>query len=310
MTQPSRVDERNGWPFVEVVDRSRDDSPVSSPVSRALLELCRDRSQRVVCVLNTKGRARRLACRSCRSALLCETCRAGVSQSKDGSLACARCGATRPALCNSCGSTRLVGLGIGIARLREELEAAVRRPVVEVSADTDAAALDKAPSDAVFLGTEAVLHRVRSATTVVFIDFDDELLAPRFRAAEEAMTLVVRAARLVGPRSAGGRVLIQTEDPRHEVVQAALHADPSRLLAAERTRRETLGLPPARAMAAVTGTAAGDWLRSVPLGFDVSGPAQGRWLVRAADWDTLADGLEQLGGRPRGVRIEVDPHRV
>ena len=33
-----------------------------------------------------------------------------------------------------------------------------------------------------------------------------------------------RAARLVGPRAGGGRLLVQTFLPRHEVVQAALHA--------------------------------------------------------------------------------------
>ncbi|CAB4731367.1 unannotated protein [freshwater metagenome] len=242
--------------------------------------------------------------------MTCAACHAGVSQARDATLHCSRCEATRPALCNACGSTRLAGIGIGTARLRDELAAAIRRPVVEISADAADDAVASAPPDAVFLGTEAVLHRVRSASTVVFVDFDDELLAPRYRAAEEAMSLVVRAARLVGARASGGRVLLQTDLPRHEVVQAALHADPSRLVEPERERRLLLGLPPARAIAAVSGTAASSWLQPCPLGLELSGPAQGRWLVRALTWDDLADGLQTLGPRPRGVRVEVDPHRV
>ncbi|CAB4739465.1 MAG: hypothetical protein F2934_03160 [Actinobacteria bacterium] len=309
-SRPSRLEERNGWPFVAVVDRSVEELPVASPVSRALLEACRDPHQRVVCVLNTKGRARRLVCRACRAQVTCAACHAGVSQARDATLHCSRCEATRPALCNACGSTRLAGIGIGTARLRDELAAAIRRPVVEISADAADDAVASAPPDAVFLGTEAVLHRVRSASTVVFVDFDDELLAPRYRAAEEAMSLVVRAARLVGARASGGRVLLQTDLPRHEVVQAALHADPSRLVEPERERRLLLGLPPARAIAAVSGTAASSWLQPCPLGLELSGPAQGRWLVRALTWDDLADGLQTLGPRPRGVRVEVDPHRV
>lgn len=310
VSTPTRVNERNGWPFVEVVDRNHDDQPTASPVTRALLDACRDPAQRVVCVLNTKGRSRRLVCRSCRQLVLCASCKAGVSQSSDGLLTCARCGASRPGLCNSCGSTRLAGVGIGTARLREELGAALRRPVVEITGDSPLSAVEDAPSHAVLIGTEAILHRVPSARTVVFVEFDDELLAPRFRAAEEAMTLIIRAARLVGPRGAGGRVLLQTHLPRHEVVQAAQHADPSRLVAPERERRALLGLPPARALAAVTGTHASEWLHPVPLGLEVSGPAGGRWLVRADDWDTLGDGLAALGPKPRGVRVEVDPHRV
>ena len=61
------------------------------------------------------------------------------------------------------------------------------------------------------------------------------------------------AARLVGPRAGGGRLLVQTFLPRHEVVQAALLADPGRLVEPERARRRLLGLPPFAALAAVSG---------------------------------------------------------
>ena len=40
-----------------------------------------------------------------------------------------------------------------------------------------------------------------------FLDFDQELLAPRYRAAEQALGLLARAARRVGPRAGGGRLL-------------------------------------------------------------------------------------------------------
>ena len=72
---------------------------------------------------------------------------------------------------------------------------------------------------------------------VAFLDLDQELLAPRYRAAEEALALLVRAARLVGGRAGGGRLLLQTRLPDHEVVQAALLADPARVAAAEADRR-------------------------------------------------------------------------
>jgi hypothetical protein len=105
-------------------------------------------------------------------------------------------------------------------------------------------------------------------------------------------------------------VLLQTRMPRHEVVLAAQHADPARLVAPERVRRVALGLPPSRALAAVTGTHASEWLNPTPVNLDVSGPSQGSWLVRAVDWETLAEGLASLGPKPRGVRVVVDPHRV
>ncbi len=67
------------------------------------------------------------------------------------------------------------------------------------------------------VGTEAALHRVDRADVVAFLDIDQHLLAPRFGAGEEALALLARAARLVGGRDGGGRLLVQTRVPDHEV---------------------------------------------------------------------------------------------
>ena len=40
------------------------------------------------------------------------------------------------------------------------------------------------------VGTEAALHRVTETDVVAFLDFDQELLAPRYRASEEAFALL------------------------------------------------------------------------------------------------------------------------
>jgi primosomal protein N' (replication factor Y) len=195
-----------------------------------------------------------------------------------------------------------------VSRLREELEAAAGRPVVAV---TGSERTPPAPAD-VYVGTEAVLHRVDGADVVAFLDFDRELLAPRYRAAEQALALLAKAARLLGPRRRGGRLLIQTFMPHHEVIQATLLADPSRLIDPERGRRELLDLPPATALAYVSGsgsTRVVEQLRRVE-GISVGG-GDGGYLLRAADWERLGAALV-AAERPRGsrVRIVVDPPRV
>jgi primosomal protein N' (replication factor Y) len=164
----------------------------------------------------------------------------------------------------------------------------------------------------VVVGTEAALHRVPRADVVAFVDFDQELLAPRYRAAEEALVLLARAARLVGGRGEGGRVVVQTRVPDHEAVQAALHADPDLLVAAEQPRREALGFPPHRAVAEVGGPAAPALIEQLDLqlGLDVMGPDDGRWLVRAGDREELAAALEAAGRPPGRLRVAVDPLRL
>jgi primosomal protein N' (replication factor Y) len=191
--------------------------------------------------------------------------------------------------------------------LREELEAAAGRPVVEVTG----AGPDRPPAAGVYIGTEAVLHRVDRADTVAFLDLDRELLAPRYRAAEQAIGLIVRAARLVGPRARGGRVLLQTFLPQHEVVQAALLADPGRIVEHERRQRRMLGLPPYGALAEISGTGSDEFVASIPPvdGVVVVGGA-GEYVARAGDWMTLGEAIN-AGVRPPNsrLRIAVDPPR-
>ena len=143
------------------------------------------------------------------------------------------------------------------------------------------------PDCDVLVGTEAVLHRAGKADVVAFLDLDAELLAPRYRAAEQAMALLARAARLVGGRSGGGRLLVQTFLPRHEVLQAVLHADPSRVAKVEMSRRELLGLPPFAALAAVSGAGATEFAAATGLEASSSGEVV---LLRAPTWDELGCG--------------------
>ena len=117
---------------------------------------------------------------------------------------------------------------------------------------------------------------------------------------------------MVGGRAGGGRVLVQTRQPHHEVIQAVLHADPARASAAEAIRRELLGFPPVTALAAVSGVVAPAFIEAcgAPPGVDVLGPSEGQWLLRAPDHEVLCDTLAATP-RPAGrLRIEVDPLRI
>jgi primosomal protein N' (replication factor Y) len=318
LVSPSRAEERAGWPIVDVIDRRRDDPAASGLLGSRLVPFLRGAGP-VVCVLNRTGRSRLLACGACGELARCEVCAAAVAQGDDGVLTCPRCGATRPAVCAACGSSKLRNLRAGVTRVREELEALAQRPVVEVSGALE---LGDRRAD-VYVGTEAVLHQVPEARVVVFLDFDQELLAPRARAAEQAMALLTRAAKLVGPRDGGGRVVVQTRLPRHEVLDAAVRADPGRLVAVERARRRELDLPPFTALALVSGAAADAFverLRRPPddlfaagtapgAAVEVQGPLDGRYLLRAPDHDRLADALAAIERPPGRLRIEVDPLR-
>ena len=179
----------------------RNDAPgtglLTEPLAMALHQVI-DRGERAACLLNRRGRARLLACVSCSELARCERCGAFVSETEDHQLQCASCGLQRPMICLHCHTTRMKALRPGVARVRDDLAALLpRAEVVEIDASTEMPAAGD-----VFIGTEAVLYRLPPGPRlglVAFLDFDQELLAPRYRAAEQALNLLVRGGASARP---------------------------------------------------------------------------------------------------------------
>jgi primosomal protein N' (replication factor Y) len=319
---PDPLTARQGWPALDVVDL-RDEPPGTGLVSEVFasaLHRALDGGGRVVCVVNRKGRARLLACRTCGELARCAKCDSAVVQ-PERDLVCPRCATTRPPVCLECHGSTFRIVHPGVAKLRDDVAGLVPRvAVVEVDARTG-----PVPDVPVLVGTEAVLHRIPAAGApvrlVAFLEFDQELLAPRTRAVEQALWLLARAARLVGGRRAGGRVLVQTRVPDHEVLRSAATGDLAELLDGEADRRRTLGFPPFGGLAELSGAEAAVVDASAALrtagveGLQVLGPsAAGRTLVLAPSPEALADafaGVDLAPARSRGrLRVAVDPPRI
>jgi primosomal protein N' (replication factor Y) len=296
---PAADVEVRGWPRVLVDDR-REAPPGAGLFTDALAGALREATGVAVCVLNRRGGFRLLACDACHA--LSRWDRA----------------AERPLVCDECGATRLRVLRAGVTRVREELAALFpNRRVVDV----DAATAEVGEADIV-IGTEAALHRPelrrRRPTLVAFLDFDPELLAPRFRAAAQAHWLATRGAQLLAGRPREEtHLLVQTRQPDHEVVRALVRGKPDLVAEAEVARRRALEFPPYGALAELSGDdaavlAASAALRGM-LAVRVVGPSDGTALVVAPDADELADALAVGRAAARAVgrmRIAVDPPRV
>ena len=198
-----------GWPRVTVVDR-REQPPGARLLTEPLAAALRATDELAVCVLNRRGRFRLLACDACHELLRWD-------KNED-----------RPVICPACGEARLRVIRAGVTRVGEELAALLPgKHVVDLDADTGAV-----PATAnVVVGTEAALHRAdlrrRRPALVAYLDLDQELLAPRYRAATQALWLLVRGAQLLAarPRSET-RLLVQTRLPDHEVVRAVAEGRP------------------------------------------------------------------------------------
>ena len=330
---PTIHDERAGWPALEAVDR-RGSDPRSGLFSEEFVRLARSvlddpaAAERgpLVCVYNRTGGARLLACAHCGELAQCARCGAAVARPKDEEvLRCPRCGEERPVVCRLCGRLRMKSLRVGVSRLREELAALLGAEVGEVagprsatgSGTDEADTMATPPARRVLVGTEAVLHRVRRAAAVCFLDIDLHLLAPRLSATEDTLALLVRAGRLVGARGTGpawARVQTQTRVPDHPVLEAAAAGEPARVLEDEAEIRRASSLPPFSALAVLSGVLAGTYAESVAASatdipsVSVTSLDETRFLVQGPGHQTLCDVLAATprpGGR--GLRVEVDP---
>ena len=303
------------WPSIQLIDRTVDERWSNSLLSSEFIAELRNHSRRIVVVLNTKGRARLLACASCKSLARCGNCDAAVEIGAQGQFSCPRCSVERPQVCIKCSSAKFLTLKPGVSKLREEIAQAAGRKVsdvVEVTAGGDnETAVDQAKM--LYVGTEAALHRLHDADTVVFLDIDQELAAPRYRASEIVGTLLVHAARLVGRSHRGGKVMVQTHSVDSPVLQAMATLRIDQYLQSVTEMRRSMKLPPFGALAQLSGSCIDEAMEELQRNVfvHVSASSSGSYLVRAADWQVLADVLSEVEV-PKGVRlkVEVDPGRV
>lgn len=294
------------WPHVEVVDLS--EVPVaSSLLSSQLFETIASRGTTTVIVLNTKGKARLIVCKSCRAVQVCATCDALLTQDASGELRCDRCNVACGSVCVSCGRSAFVVPRGGVSQLRTQLQASSVNPVIEITADSS----DEWTKGNVFIGTEAVLHRVPFADCVVFADIDRDLGAPRMSAPHEVLALIARAARTVGTQ---GKVIVQTRQMEHPLMMALQSpniADSLRQWAEkDLTQRRVLGLPPFGVVARVT-IALPRSIDEVALPDDIHlAHEEESLLIRASSSETMDDALriirKELG---TAVRIHMSPRR-
>lgn len=294
------------WPKIEVVNL--DDVPVSgSLLSTEMLTSVTTENATTVCVLNTKGKARLIVCKACRAVQACSTCSSLLTQDDNGTLFCVRCNESAGTVCVSCGRTSFVVPRGGVSQLVSQLVKSTRNPVVEVTADSE----DTWTKGTVFVGTEAVLYRIPQTDVVVFADIDRDLSAPRLTATREVLSLIARAARLVG---SSGRVIIQSRQPHHPLLSALANEDSQTALMQwmqnDLAQRRMFSMPPFASMARVSVVAPKSF-DDVPemSGVDVA-REDSSLIVKSLSPENVALAIEALRTHyGTSLRVHADPKR-
>jgi primosomal protein N' (replication factor Y) (superfamily II helicase) len=256
---PRRVDGR-GMPPVEVLDM-RESDPRSGPLHPATWEALgevREAAAKAIVMVNRRGFAPWLACRSCGRHWGCPNCDVSLIVHRHAErVVCHHCAHSEPLprACPDCGSTTLSRAGVGTEQIEGLLrEALDPMPVFRLDSDTAGgrgaharilAGFGEAES-AVLVGTQMVAkgHDFPEVTLSAIVDADATLRFPDFRAGERTFAMVAQLAGRSGRGEAGGEVIVQTLAPEApSIAHAAVH-DSSGFLAEEVERRRALRYPP------------------------------------------------------------------
>ena len=256
---PRRVDGRR-MPPVHLVDM-READPRSGPIHAETweaLEGVRAAGAKAIVMINRRGFAPWLTCRSCGHHWDCPNCDVSlIVHRHSGRLVCHHCAHSeqQPRACPECGSTTLSRAGAGTERIETLLtERLAPMPVLRLDSDTAAergaharilARFDEAPS-AVLVGTQMVAkgHDFPEVTLSAILDADATLRFPDFRAEERTFAMVAQLAGRSGRGEAGGEVIVQTLAPNASSIEHAARHDSAGFLEVELARREVLHYPP------------------------------------------------------------------
>ncbi len=256
---PRRVDGRR-LPPVEVLDMRAAD-PRSGPLHPATweaLEGVRRAGTKAIVMINRRGFAPWLTCRSCGHHWNCPNCDVStIVHRHGGRLVCHHCAHTEPlpGVCSECGSTTLSRAGAGTERIEGLLgERLGPMPVFRLDSDTAAGRgahariLDSfgEAESGVLVGTQMVSkgHDFPEVTLSAILDADATLRFPDFRAEERTFAMVAQLAGRSGRGEAGGDVIVQTLAPEAPSIGHAARHDAPGFLAAELERRRALRYPP------------------------------------------------------------------
>jgi len=250
-------------PEVQLIDMRRE---AEGPVSAAALEALRRtlaRGEQALVFINRRGYAPALLCRQCGWVANCTACAARLTlHSNPRHLRCHHCDLQKPvpAQCPSCHNTDLTALGQGTERCESLLQAHFPgTEILRVDQDSmsrknsmEALAQKLALGEpCILVGTQMLAkgHHFPRVTLAVLLDIDQGLFSGDFRGPERMGQQLIQVAGRAGRGELPGRVLLQTYQPDHPLLQILLTEGYSTFARTLLQERHATRLPPVWAMA-------------------------------------------------------------
>ncbi|MGX9461687.1 primosomal protein N' [Shewanella sp. A14] len=236
--------------------------PLKAGMSTSLINEMRmhlDAGNQVLLFLNRRGFAPALLCHECGHLHECDRCDAFFTVHQGlNEICCHHCGNQYaiPRQCHQCGSTMLMGHGLGTEQLEQELvKLFPQHPVVRIDRDTTRrkGSLEQ-QLKGIYMGKYKILvgtqmlakgHHFPDVTLVGLLDVDGALFSADFRAPERFGQLYTQVSGRAGRADKPGKVLLQTHQSDNPILRDLLKRGYGEFARTQLKERQQALLPPA-----------------------------------------------------------------
>jgi len=216
------------------------------------------RNEQVILFQNRRGYTPMWSCEVCAWTPRCKNCDVSLTYHKQtNTLKCHYCSHITPPVgsCGACGSNRLKMVGFGTEKIEDELSLLLPNAVIQ-RLDLDSTRSKNAYETIltefenrqinILVGTQMITKGLDfdNVGLVGVLDADMLLNRPDYRAFERAFQLMVQVAGRAGRKNKKGKVIIQTSNPDHWVLERVKEHDFKGFYDTEIQERQMFFYPP------------------------------------------------------------------
>ncbi|UKJ06632.1 replication restart helicase PriA [Solitalea lacus] len=250
-------------PEIQVADlqQERKQKSMRSHFSSLLfteMELALNKKEQIILFQNRRGYAPMLVCGTCGFTPKCINCDISLTYHKhDNKLHCHYCGFKEEIFyrCPACGSTQVEQKGFGTEKIEDEL--AIMFPSARIARmDLDSTRskygyqqlindFEERKID-ILVGTQMVTKGLdfENVSLIGILNADAMLNYPDFRAFERSYQLMTQVSGRAGRRNSRGKVIVQSNQPSHKVIEWVMYNKYDLLFKAELAERSGFQYPP------------------------------------------------------------------
>ena len=229
--------------------------------SQELIDECRKAlgdNEQVILFQNRRGYAPMVRCKECAWIPTCVNCDVTLTYHRHvETLTCHYCGhtITLPTVCPACGNPTIEVVGYGTERIEDEIDKVFPgEKISRMDLDTtrSKASYDRIIDEfsqhktSILVGTQMVTKGLYfdAVSIVGILNADTMIHFPDFRSSERAFNMMEQVAGRAGRKNKQGKVIIQTSNPSHSVIEKVVEHDYKGFYNKEIAEREQYGYPP------------------------------------------------------------------